>query len=475
MQRYRELFVDPDYAVNTFPGYERRVASNPFRVFEAIPPISRYQFLLDDARFFIEGFIKGPVCRGQIALNVIEDQFWVFFSRPHPDAATLQPEFLEASLDYLNLPAERGDNSLRVLRTWRVYLALQKGYLASKDVFLKGRLDDEEAVLDISDAMDYIWIGEGKNPNAALTVFRHFDSASVSYGLVGDYPETAWVIDYPLLERIHYLLVAGFNVFGNVTHQLTTRLYMDFLRMEAENYFLLFTPASKREQIRDSWYVGMHQRVERAFKGAQQVVMAVNTVDGFKTDDPQRELYQILERHFGPVAGPPDRINRCHSEDCLSQDKNAERRVDEAMQRIAGKRGEILSVFPDVSFIRIRNPGTADLAYTVILNKGYTNITSMFQNEDHRDRTQDTLTVVKGLEGSYPNFFFDLDVKDVDAFVARFESITTRGEYEKFVGLYGLRRTNTDFWSVSDWLQNWAAKNQPLHAGIFDLSRYRNR
>jgi len=256
---------------------------------------------------------------------------------------------------------------------------------------------------------------------------------------------------------------------------LTTRLYMDFLRMEAENYFLLFTPASKREQIRDSWYVGMHQRVERAFKGAQQVVMAVNTVDGFKTDDPQRELYQILERHFGPVAGPPDRINRCHSEDCLSQDKNAERRVDEAMQRIAGKRGEILSVFPDVSFIRIRNPGTADLAYTVILNKGYTNITSMFQNEDHRDRTQDTLTVVKGLEGSYPNFFFDLDVKDVDAFVARFESITTRGEYEKFVGLYGLRRTNTDFWSVSDWLQNWAAKNQPLHAGIFDLSRYRNR
>ncbi len=54
------------------------------------------------------------------------------------------------------------------------------------------------------------------NQNAALTVFRHFDSATVVKGLVGDEPKTAWVIDYPLLERIHYLLVAGYDVYGNV-------------------------------------------------------------------------------------------------------------------------------------------------------------------------------------------------------------------------------------------------------------------
>jgi hypothetical protein len=278
-----------------------------------------------------------------------------------------------------------------------------------------------------------------------------------------------------LLERIHYLLVAGFNVFGNVTHQLTTRLYMDFLRMEAENQFLLFTPVDQRERIRDSWYAGMQQKVEREFKDAQQIVMAIDTVDGFETDDPQRELYQFLENHFGAVAGPSDNINRCRTDDCLSQDMSVERRVDEAMQRIARMRGEILSVFPDVSFIRVRNEEGGDLAYTVILNKGYANITSMFQNEDRRDRSQDTLTVVKGLEGSYPNFFFDLDIQEVDAFVARFESITTRGEYEEFVGLYGLRRTNTDFWSVSDWFQNRAREHQPKRAGIFDLNRYRNR
>ena len=42
-------------------------------------------------------------------------------------------------------------------------------------------------------------------------MFRHENSASVVKGFVGQQPKTAWVIDYSLLERIHYLLVAGFE------------------------------------------------------------------------------------------------------------------------------------------------------------------------------------------------------------------------------------------------------------------------
>lgn len=40
-------------------------------------PHSCYRLLLDEALFFISGFMKGPVCRGQVALNVIRDQFWL--------------------------------------------------------------------------------------------------------------------------------------------------------------------------------------------------------------------------------------------------------------------------------------------------------------------------------------------------------------------------------------------------------------
>jgi len=475
LERYRELFIEPDYPVNSLPGYDPVRGANPFKVFEAIPPISRYRFLLDDARFFIEGFIKGPVCRGQIALNVIEDQFWVFFLRPHPEMMTLQPDFLDQSMDYLDLPAERGDDSLRLLTTWLDYLERQRNYLATKNLFLEGYFNSARDVLDIRKALELIWNGGGQNPNAALTVFRHYDSASVTEGLVGDYPETAWVIDYPIFERIHYLLVAGFNVYGNLTHQLTTRLYMDFLRMEAENQFLLFLPVARREQIRDSWYQGMHENVWRYFKASQAVSMGLDTVKGYATDDPKRELFRLLQQRLGPDIAGSDPLNRCESADCDAWAGGTPAPVSLAMRRIAAKRGESLVVVPDVSFVHVRVPEGEDLAYTIILNKGYSNITSMFESEDRRDRSQDTLTVVEGLEGSYPNFFFRIDQGSLEDFTQRFETIAEWDDYARLIGLYGIRRSNPAFWEESDWFHARDRVDDPLGSGIYDYNRYRNR
>ena len=82
MQRYDELFFKPDYQVTSLPSYQPEVAANPFIAFVELPLVSRHQFLLDDAEYFVSGFIKGPVCRGQIALNSIRDQFWVVFIQP---------------------------------------------------------------------------------------------------------------------------------------------------------------------------------------------------------------------------------------------------------------------------------------------------------------------------------------------------------------------------------------------------------
>ncbi len=103
-------------------------------------------------------------------------------------------------------------------------------------------------------AMQDIWDGDGSNQNAALTVFRHFDSATVAKGFVGSPPKTAWVVGYALMERIHYLLVAGYDQYGNVGHQLMTRMYMDFMRMEGEFNFLAFLPQKDRLRERQLWY-----------------------------------------------------------------------------------------------------------------------------------------------------------------------------------------------------------------------------
>lgn len=473
LERYRELFLDPDYAVHELPSYQPEIASNPFKVFIDLPLKSRYRFLLDDARFFIEGFIKGPVCRGQIALNVIEDRFWVLFFDPDQDVFTNDAQLVGSLADDLQLPADRR-SSLNLTSIWTDYWQRQRRYMMTKQTWFE-RINTH----DINHALGFIWDGDGSNPNAALTVFRHFDSGSVAYGLVGNDPETAWILDYPLFERIHYLLVAGFNVYGNLVHQVNTRIYMDFLRMEGEDHFLAFLPADRRKAIRDSWYAGLRTGVEKLFT-APQDWMQVESVSGYRTDNPQRELYQYIRGRVAGVAQQADAMNRCGIQECRERQLDTESaQVDKAMAVIARLQGSNLHAFPDLAFVQVRmDDPQQDRAYSLIRNKAYKNVTSFLADERERDRAdieQDTMTVVNWLEGSYPNFFFSVAGSEIDAFTEQCAEIRNHKDYERFVDRYGVRRTSPGFWAAADWFQERYARNQPVASGLFDLNRYENR
>jgi len=149
------------------------------------------------------------------------------------------------------------------------------------------------------------------------------------------------------------------------------------------------------------------------------------------------------------------------------------------MQKIAGIRGKVLIAFPDVAFVRVKTgkPAT-DMGYTIIRNKAYKNVTSMFSDEkdsSNRDFDNDTLTVVDWLEGSYPNFFFDVDIDGIEKFTQHYASLQNREDYERFVSIYGVRRTNIDFWPMADWFHVKYRMQKPIRAGLFDLNRYQNR
>jgi hypothetical protein len=91
--------------------------------------------------------------------------------------------------------------------------------------FFRAKIELYRELAPEGSSLDDIWKGERASDAPALTVYRHFDSASVHRGVLGDLPRTAWVIDYPQFERIYYALVAGFDVFGNVrTSRWTTSL-----------------------------------------------------------------------------------------------------------------------------------------------------------------------------------------------------------------------------------------------------------
>jgi hypothetical protein len=452
LERWKELFLEPKYTVDSPPSYDPEVSANPFRAFQLIPAESRYRFMLDEAEFTIMGFIKGPVCRGQVALDVIEDRFWVTFLRPDVPWMKDETDFLAGVKQDLDMPAEGQSTALPTL--WFRYEHEHAQYVAKRIAFLEKVTKAGEGVTPA-----LLWDGDGVNANAALTVFRHFDSASVVKGLVGREPKTAWVVGYPLLERIHYLLVAGFDVFGNVGHQVTTRLYMDFLRMEGEADFLMFLPPKERKQLIDLWYRGVSGGSKEAvthelegFPGAPRIA--------YRTSDPEKELFALIEARAGRTA--PHAFDLDRVEDASTRS---------LLVRLHKVRGGPASLLPEMSFVTVTAPDGSRAHFTILRDSGHTNVAHLFHEEARRVPAEDELTVVRGFLGAYPNALFEVSRKDLPAFVDAVAALDGEAAYGELRKRFGVSRASEHFWTYSDQINADHAKQDGLAAGLFDYNR----
>lgn len=469
MLRYRELFLEPDYKITELPGYQPELTANPFNTFKELPAGSRYQFLLDEARYFFDGFIKGPVCRGQGALNVIRDQFWVAFLKPDQAFMQKTTHFLEENNNLLSMPASAGED-IGFLK-WRKFGKLEQKYLLKKEKFLEQTLLNQHP-LDF----DLIWDGDKTNDNALLTVFRHYDSATVIKGLAGKPPLTAWVVDYPIFERIHYLLVAGFNVFGSAGHQITTRLYMDYLRMESENNFLRFIPAKRRKTLRETWYQGIETKLFHSFEAPLYSINTPTAIEYPANHFYIETFFSRLHQKLGHVGGPEDNINRCWQDNCIaSLLTQQQKQIAFNIRKLSDLRGEQIGSLPEMSFLRIRYPDPEkDLVFTLIRNKRLSNVSFIFAEDFRREPEKDTLTILPGFVGSYPNVFFTVAENELDSFISALKQIETESQKNKFYSQYSIRRTNPEIWDYADWFNEQHLTHNPLQAGLFDLNRYEN-
>jgi fatty acid cis/trans isomerase CTI len=455
MRRWRELFLAPDYEVTKLPAYDVETTSNPFVVFHELPIHTRYAFMLDEAEFTIMGFIKGPVCRGQVALNVVDDHFWVFFMDPDLPVQRGQSELLEQEASNLDLPAEEGSSVVRIVKYWHEYRKREESFLEAKARFVQEHMV-ERRLLDER----IIWDGAGSNANAALTVFRHFDSATVAKGLLGGSPKTAWVITYPLLERIHYLLVAGYDVYGNVGHQLLSRIYMDFLRMEGESNFLYFLPADVREREIAYWYRGAPKEA-LDFIELQQPEFEGDPAIHFETDDPKTEFLSMLGRRLAPAL-----------ESTRYRTLAGARPAAMALwQRLEATRGRALSQLPECSFVAVRLADGRTARFTLLLDRARSNLSTIFEEKDTLLPDEDTLSVVPGLIGAYPNALFAVDERDLPDFVRQIEQLQQRADFDALARRYAVKRWDPTFWDYSDRLHADHRAADPVHAGLFDFNR----
>ncbi|ELK2034257.1 fatty acid cis/trans isomerase [Vibrio vulnificus] len=458
MKDWKAWFIDADYVVEQLPSYDPEIAANPMSAFIDLPVKARFKFMLDNAQNTIMAYIKGPVCRGQLALNVINDRFWVFFLDPDKADIPEVNEFYRSQADNLKLPGELESNTLPVTN-WVKYSTQQARYLEAKSEFINHWFKNGTHL-----NTDIIWDGNGTNPNAALTVFRHFDSASVVQGLVGEKPKTAWVLDYALLERIHYLLVAGFDVYGNFGHQLITRMFMDFLRLEGESNFIALLPADMRHQEQSSWYQQQNRQLSD-FLQRNVAPFSQPTSVVYKTDDPKSELFDILRRQVSPILNA-----RYEIVDTGMSVKN-----EALLKSLNLVKGEKLLPIPQITMLMVKADTGKEQLYTLLHNNAHLNISSLFNEEKNRDPANDSLTIVRGVVGSYPAAFFSLNENQVAEFVQIITAMESEQDYVKLLDKFAIRRSSTNFWSFSDKVHTWYRNDQPIEFGLLDYNRFENR
>jgi hypothetical protein len=469
LRRINELFIEPEWLQPPHVvGYETKLSANPFVAFEQIPPRSRYQFLLDNSHYMIMTFIHGPVCKGQIALNVIDDQFWIVFLDPDHDLSVQYPAFLQFHRDKLRMPIEDGSDM-------RIFSALTDEHRKAEVEFYKAR-QDFYAMLNYS-GLGYqsIWRGNTASDAPILTVYRHFDNASVHKGVLGNVPKTMWVIDYPLFERIYYALVAGFDVYGTAGHQLAIRLYMDGLRVEGESYFLDFLPQSMRKEIMQSWYLGVDLQKVHYYPGSMPAGLV------FTTSDPKRELIEhIVNKHILPETAiffdPVNYLPAGASYPGLPETYKSRGDYLQAFRALSRPGTPFFSLINDhnanLAYVRIRRDTGKDIAFTMVINRWHDNVTFMFGEDGRLDASKDSVDFIPGLIGSYPNFFFDVHEKDLPDFIdllAHFKK--SEGDRQR-IAKYGVNRSDERFWETYDWFQKRFQEDEPVNSGLFDLNRY---
>ena len=458
LAKWQQWFVNADYQVTELPGYEPEVAANPLTAFVQLPVNSRYRFMLERAENTIMGYIKGPVCRGQVALNVINDHFWVYFVAPEMASSKDVDAFYLSQRDNLRLPAEKDSSTLAL--SWVAFAKRQGKYVRARSAFLNQALKDGRHLTEQG-----LWQGDSNNDNASLTVFRHFDNATVVKGLVGQQPKTAWVIDYALLERIHYLLVAGFDVYGNYGHQLMTRLYMDFLRMEGESNFLAFLPPDERRREFNNWYQKAGVELTAFIRDDINSFTQPSGLS-FSTDNPKAELYQRFAAHLAKVQPARYQLENAG----LTTNSSA------LLAELGKLRGATASILPELTMIMLEpdNGGAAQL-FTLIRNSAHYNVNSLFSEADNRNPAEDTMTLVYGLLGSYPNAFWRVKEADLAKLVAQAQQISSEQDYARLLDNFGIRRSNPNFWAFSDKLNQQFMQNHPVDSGWLDYNRLENR
>ena len=257
-----------------------------------------------------------------------------------------------------------------------------------------------------------------------------------------------------------------------MTHQLGTRIYMNYLRIEAEGQFLRLLPNSERSRVFGEWYRG---RIAHALAGVHAAaIRGPQTSIDFA--DPSRAKEELVMRLLtkelpGPVVGPREPIQWS---DVPFATEPVRAHAERVLRSIAGKRGASVAPFPDTVLLRVKSGGI-DLVYTIARNRSHASVEYILAEGVELEPAEDTLQIVSGVASSRPNLFLAVEERDLEAFAADWQALGTGDrKWSAFVDRWGVRRSDPHFWSAFDFFTAECERLDPIGGAVLDLSRYMN-
>jgi len=474
MTTWQKSFLDSSWGKvpTIFPPYGRE-AANPFKTFGDIPVKARYQFMLDEAGYHVMTFIKGPVCRGQTALNVINDHFWVLFVDPEKDPLVQSRELYQDVTRDMILPAsQKGELAPFADSREKYWQGVGKKY----DFFKTSKTK-----LDTS----WIWNGDKTNTNAALTIYRHFDSANVVRGFRGESPKTIWLMDYHVFETVYYNLAAGYNVFGPIAHQLNSRLFMEVSRIASEDLFITLLAPEVRVATREAWSQPAPSKDETIVKWLADIVTP-STAEKMK--------YEF--RFYGEETESAVPADKNSSKDKLMThlirsrfsrkqtdykgdfyvSANALRKPSQSMNGMTAllKVGpQAIQHLPDAILMRVRAPKKSQL-YTLIHNKSHYNVSQLMFEQQRRNPEKDSIDILSGVAASYANLFLDVTEPQLLALAKQLLQAKTKDQVFGALHPFVVSRNDPNFWEIYEWFSKRSDDKITKESGWLDLNRYSN-
>ena len=118
----------------------------------------------------------------------------------------------------------------------------------------------------------------------------------------------------------------------------------------------------------------------------------------------------------------------------------ADARLRRDLQSLSTVRGASLSWLPEMAVLRVESKSGAPKYFTLLRNTAHLNVTHLAREEAQLVPAENTLTVVPGFIGAYPNAMFRVQDNELPALEAAVRGLASEADYRALADRFAVRR-----------------------------------